>query len=241
MNRIHRRTFDIDSAEAKKHAPLGDDGSFESSEMMRQALLETVTEVRRTTAQTTRYGQGIITRVGEAAMRTLFNPKHGFDHFTGTNDLANSQIAKHGIFCMRQWQRVKPVLESLGLISFVHRSIPTGLGKAPGVEQHIQISDLYWFSPANLVPWVKEIFDTVHARIKAKWLDREKGKPRVRRPLVKRDRPHCRIPALLNPIGWARAKAAEAAAHMHPVATYESEEARAIAFATEWARATIPG
>lgn len=240
-NRVRRNTFDLDSKQARIHAPLSEDGSFESSEMVRQALLATVTEVRRTSAATTRYGQGIVTRVGADAMRTLLDPKCGFDHFTGTNDLANSQIAQLGIFSKRQWVRVKQGLHALGFIDYVHRSIPSGLPKASGVEQHIQISDLYSFSPANLVPWVREIFDTVYARIKARMLAREKGKPRVRRPLVPRDRPHRRIPAPLNPIGWARALAASS----RPARSNADREAEALAFMTKLAAASatqpVPG
>lgn len=235
-NRIHRNTYDMNSKEAQPDAQLGEDGTLEASQMTCQALLQTVKEVRRTTA-TSKYSQGIITRVGEAAMHALFDTDHGFDHFYGTNDLANSQIAEAATVSKRQWHRVKPVLGKLGLISYVHRSTETGLV----TESHLQISDLYWFSPENLVPWIREVFDQVLAGIKAKVLNKEKGKPRVRTPLVKRERPPRRSPSILNPIGWARALAADAAAFARPALSYASEEARALAWATNQAANTTPG
>lgn len=236
-SRVRRNTHDIDSEKAQIHAPLGDDRTLESSQMQVTALFELVEAVHVTTANAVRYGQGVITRVARDAVRKLFDPKHGFDHWSGTNDLAGSQLAERAGFSKRQWLRVKPQLAALGIISFVHRSIKTGLSKLTGVDEDLQVSDLYWFSPSNLAPWLREIFDAIMARLEREAAAREKrsGAPQKRTPLVKRDRPHRRIPALLNPVGWARALAAEAKAAAHPAASYAADEARALAFATRLA------
>lgn len=232
-SRVRRNTHDIDDKVAQVHAPLGDDGSFESSVMTIEALLETIRRARSMTADAVRYGQGMIGRVAEDTLAALLDRRHGYDHWSGTNDLAASQIARVAACSKRQWYRVKPQLEKLGLISFTHRSIRTGLAAADGVEQHLQISDIYWFSPSRLVPWLREIFDQVLAAKRAaeRARARRAGSTPKRTPLVKRDRPHRRIPALLNPIGWARAVAGEVKA----ATSYADQEARALAFATQLA------
>lgn len=230
---VHRNTHDIDSPKAQGEGPLGGDGSLESSQMVIAALLETVEAAQVMTANAVRYSQGAISRVAIAAVRVLFHPKHGYDHWAGTNDLAVSQLAERGGFSERQWRRVKKKLAELGIVSFVHRSVPSGLSDRPGVARHIQVSDLHWVSPDNLAPWLREIFDPILARMRRKAAARaqREGQPMKRTALVKRDRPHRRIPALLNPIGWARALAAEA----NPAATYAAQEERAVAFATQLA------
>lgn len=242
-SRVHRNTYDIDDERAQVHAPLGDDGSFEGSDLTRRALIETVKEAQRMTAEHTPYGRGRITLAAVSAVEVLLDPKCFFDHWSGTNDAANSVIARRGGFKVRTWQRWKGKLKALGVIDYVHRSVRTGLGKAAGVDRDMQISDLYSFSPAKLVPWLREIFDQVHARLveKAKDKERREGKPRERRPLVKQDRRKCRLPARLNPVGWLRAKAAEAAAHMAPSNSYAAQEARALAFAQQLALRASPG
>lgn len=241
-NRVHRNTVDVDSPEAIALRTLGD-GTLEGSQLETLALIRTVEEARRTSAKTTRYSQGVITRVGEDVIKTLFDPRFYFDHFTGTNDLSTRQIAMNAVVSERHWIRLKPALQELGVISFRHRSIATGLPDEDGVEQHIQISDIYWFNPANLVPWLREIYDRVKAEIKAAWVRRhlKRGQVPPRTPLVARDRPPRRVPALLNPIGWARAQAASIAAVLNPVKSYAEREAEAIAFATREALKGVPG
>lgn len=241
-SRVRRHTYDIDDARAQVHAPLSEDGTYESSALVARALVETARLARKMTVAATRYGQGAISRVAEDALATLLAADHGFDHWSGTNDLAGSVLAKEGAFSKRQWQRVKPVLKRLGFIDYKHRSVKTGLGRAAGVDEDLQISDLYSFSPARLVSWLKEIFDAALARLKRIVRAREQrhGVPPRKTPLTKRDRPHRRIPALLNPAGWARALAAEAKALTRPT-SYAEEEARAVAFATQLARNAAPG
>ena len=238
-SRVRRNTHDLDSPKAQIHAPLGDGETLESSQLIIKALIETLELAQAQTAAMVRYGQGCITRVGLMALKTLLKVKYGFDHWSGTNDLANSDIAKWGGFSKRQWQRVKPQMVKLGIFSAVHRSIKTGF---EGDESDLQISDLYSFSPDRLVPWLKELFDKVLAEMVAKDAADEKrdGVPRKRTPLVKRDRPHRRIPALLNPFGWQRAVAAQA----RPVITHADREAEALAFASKLAQSgwsAVPG
>ena len=242
-SRVRRYTYDIDSEQAAVHAPLGDDGSFESAALTRKAFLAMIDALQVQTANAVRYGQGIITRVGAKALSVIFGPNHGYDYWSGTNDLAGSEIARRGGFSVRQWQRLKPELAELGVLSFVHRSIKTGLETAPGVDQDLQISDLYWFSPAALKPWIRELYDQILAGLKRESaaIEHREGKPRPRRPLVKRDKPKCRIPERLNPIGWARCLAAAAKASASPSVAYAAREAEAVAFAARLARAALPG
>ena len=144
-------------------------------------------------------------------------------------NLAGSIIAKEGIFSERQWYRVKPAIKALGICDYRHRSIESGLAQAGG-EKDLQVSDIYWFTPERLVPWLREIYDRVLARIKAN------TKTETRTPLVKRDRPHRRIAAFMNPFGYSRA----VAAMKKPAPSHADQEARALAFATEWARNAPP-
>lgn len=168
-------------------------------------------------------------------MATLLDPRHGFDHWTGTNDLAGSEIAARGGLSKRQWLRVKPALVKLGVISPIRRSIKTGLPRAPGVDVDLQVSDLYRFSTDRLIPWLRDIFDRLYAKAIAD-LGRAvaSGKRRMRE-LLELKRKRQLIPANLNPVGWARSVAALAKAQADPTATYAADEARAIAFATQLA------
>ncbi len=243
LSRVRRHTHDIDSPEATIHAPLGKDGTIESASLEKKALLAVLREAQIATANAVRYGQGFISDVAIKAVAVLLDPQHGYDFWSGTNDLAGSQLAECGGVSKRQWQRVKPRLAELGIISFVHRSIKTGLERAPGVDQDMQISDLYWFSPAKLVPWLRELFEEKVAALKRARYVREQrdGLARRKTPLVKRDRPKCRIPAKLNPVGWARSLAAAAKAKADPGAAYAAREAQALAFATQLAFKALPG
>lgn len=249
LSRVRRHTYDIDSREGAIHAPLGGDGTLESARLAIKALLLMIDEVQVATANAVQYSQGLFGRAGVAALKVLFDPKHGFDHFSGTDDLANSQIAERVGCNPRHWQRLKKRFVELGIITYVHRSMKTGLATAPGVDQDIQISDLYYFSPDDLArraPWLREIYDQTLGRLKRERYAREtreesRGKPPSRTPLVKRARPKCRIPALLNPVGWARCMAAIAAARAKPPEDYATREAEAIAFATRLASKAPPG
>jgi hypothetical protein len=241
-SRVHRRTHDIDSPEATIHAPAGNDGSVETAMLTIKALLQTLKDLRVGTANLVRYSQGIISRVAYETVEALFDPQNGYDPYTGTNDLAASQIAKVAGCSPRQWRRVKPVLADLGVLSFVHRSIKSGLESAPGVDVDLQISDLYWFSPDKLVPMLRELFDETLGRLKRERFAREKREGVVRRtPLKKRDKPKCRIPERLNPIGWARCVAALAKAKASPADSYAARQAEAIAFTTALARKAAEG
>lgn len=243
QSRTRRHTHDIDSPEAKIHAPLGGDGTIESASLEKKALLELLREVQIETANAVKYGQGFVTDVAIKAVNVLLDPKHGYDFWSGTNDLAGSEISERGGFSKRQWQRVKPLLADLGIMSFVHRSIKSGLERAPGVDQDLQISDLYWFSPTKLVPWLRDRFVEKLAQLKRERYTREQreGIERRKTPLAKRDRPKCRIPAKLNPVGWARCLAAAATAKVSPSVAYAAREAEAVAFATRLARNPLPG
>lgn len=243
LSRVRRYTHDIDSLEASVHAPLGNDGTIESASLEKKALLEILREAQIATANAVRYGQGFISDVAIKAVTVLLDPKHGYDFWSGTNDLAGSELATRGGFSKRQWQRVKKPLADLGIISFVHRSIKTGLERAPGVDQDLQISDLYYFSPSKLVPWLRELYDEKLAALKRARHAREQreGITRSRTPLTKRDRPKCRIPAKLNPVGWARSIAALTKAKASPTIVYAAREAEALAFATRLAQKALPG
>ncbi|WP_174286613.1 hypothetical protein [Sphingomonas bacterium] len=237
-SRVRANTYDIDSPKAQGAGSLGD-GTLESSQREIAALLELAEQVQKTTANAVRYSQGLITRAGLAFLRTIFDSKKGFDHYTGTNDLAASQIAESSGACERQWHRLKAGLAELGLISFVHRSVPSGLPGRPGVDAHIQISDIYWFSREELVPWLRKQFDEIVARMESKAAARaaKEQLPLKRTPLVKRTRPPRRSPSILNPVGWAIALARLAA----PPPSYADEEARSLAFATQLALNAAPG
>lgn len=176
LSRVRRHTYDIDSREGAIHAPLGGDGTLESARLAIKALLLMIDEVQVATANAVQYSQGLFGRAGVAALKVLFDPKHGFDHFSGTNDLANSQIAERMGCNPRHWQRLKKRFAELGIITYVHRSMKTGLATAPGVDQDIQISDLYYFSPDDLArraPWLREIYDQTLGRLKRERYARE--------------------------------------------------------------------
>ena len=243
-SRVHRYTYDIDSREAAVHSPL--DATVEGARLAVKALLLTLREAQIATANAVRYGQGFITDVAIKAVTVLLDPRHGYDYWSGTNDLAVSQIAQLGGFGDRQWQRLKQGVDELGILKFVHRSMKTGLERAPGVDQDIQISDLYWFDPKNLVPWLRALFDAKLDQLRRERYARHKreGTKAARTPVTKRDRPKSRIPAQLNPVGWARSIAALAKAKADPTAAYRARETEAIAFAAKLARdarSTTPG
>jgi hypothetical protein len=218
----------------------------EGSKLAVKALLLTLREAQIATANAVRYGQGFITDVAIKAVTVLLDPRHGYDYWSGTNDLAVSQIAELAGFSDRQWQRLKKGVAELGIVKFVHRSIKSGLEPAPGVDQDIQISDLYWFDPKNLVPWLREIFDEKLGQLKRELYARHKreGTAAPRTPVKKRDNVKCREPSKLNPIRWARCLVALAKAKADPAATYAAREAEAVAFSTRYAanaRMTVPG
>lgn len=223
-SRVHRNTYDLNDQRAQVHAPLTKEGILEESVMVVRAFREMVRDARSVTHERVRYGQGFISRVGEAVIEALLSPKQGFDHFSGTNDLAGSAIAKAAVCSQRQWYRLKPQLREFGILDYRHRSVESGLAELGG-EPDLQVSDIYWFTPERLLPWLRELYDAALARIRAN------TKSETRTPLVKRDRPHRRIPALLNPAGYAIALAALA----RPKPSYADREAEAVAFATQFA------
>ena len=241
QSRVRRNTYDIDSPEASIHAPL--DATLEGARLAVKALLETVREVQIETANALRYSQGFITDAAIKALTVMLDPKHGYDYWSGTNDLAGSQVAAAAGIRKRTWQRVKKDLGAFGILSSVHRSIKTGLEKAPGVDQDIQISDLYYFSLAKLVPWLRERVEEKLARWRREQYARHhrEGTTPPRTTLVKRDRPKCRIPAKLNPVRWAQCLAAIAAAKAKTPKTYAAREAEAVAFAKQYALDAPPG
>lgn len=249
LSRVWRNTYDIDSPQALIQAQPGGDGTLESARLTIKALLVTMEEARVATAGTFRYFLGIFSPAAIAMMKVLFDPRHGFDYFTGTNDLANSQIAALSGYDSRQWQRLKKKFAAVGVLTYVHRSIKTGLEKAPGVDREIQISDIYCFIPDRMkckAPELYAAFEQTLAQLKRERYAREsrdakEGKPPKRTLPVKRDKPKCRIPAALNPVGWARCIAALAAAKVKPSPDYAAREAEAIAFATRLARNAPPG
>lgn len=238
-SRVHRETYDIDSPEAQIHAPLSEDGTLESSYQVRKAALEMIHTAQSLSRQGP-YSQGVISGAGARVGRVFFEHEHGLDHWSGTTDLSASQIAKLANCCARQVKRIKKDLAALGIISYRHRSMKTGLPDVPGAEPHIQISDIYWFDPANLAPWLKEIFDAILTRIKraAAATAREKGIAQRKTPLKKRTREPCRSPSRLNPEGWVRIAAAMAKARLRAGAPrpLRDREAEAIAHAEQLAR-----
>lgn len=241
---VRRHTYDIDSREAAIHAPL--DTTIEGARLAVKALLLTLREAQIATANTVRYGQGFITDVAIKAVTVLLDPRNGYDYWSGTNDLAVSQIAELAGFSDRQWQRVKKGVAELGIVKFVHRSIKSGLERAPGVDQDIQISDLYWFDPKNLAPWLRELFDEKLGQLKRERYARHQreGTAAPRTPIKQRDKAKCRIPARLNPVGWARSLAALAKVKSDPAASYSAREAEAVAYASRLARealSSVPG
>lgn len=234
LNPVLRNAVDYQDERARIDAPLAADRTIESTLDAREALWESVQEFQRLTASEKRYGQGEITRAYLAVLKAMLLDDEAFDLFTCTSDDAVSVIARKAGTSERTVYRAKKVLGELGVIAWVRRSIATGREKVFGVPQHMMMSCLTYFTVGELKPRLAEIYRRILAGKEARRLRREAKADAIgkRRPVVKRNRVHREIPALVNPTGWARILAAEAKVKARAAASYAAEEARAIAYAT---------
>lgn len=233
---VRRDTFDVEDPEARVERPLGD--TVEDVHDVRTAILRAVDRFRCEVIEQGHYSQGGVTRVGFDVLKVLLTDPEGFDHFTCTNDSAESQIAQKARASASQVRVVKKHLYAAGLIDWVRRSVATGLPKAAGVIQRVTTSCLYFFTPERLTGRLAELYGEELRLLRAarQRIERATGKEGLRRALERRRSRRQHIPALLNPRGWAAALKSLTTAETKATQAAAAEEARAIAYATQLAQ-----
>lgn len=239
---VRRHSVDIDDERARIRKPLGN-GTVEDAADCRDALLMAVKEYHRQTSLETKNKQGAITAAQIDVFEVMLTDDDGFDYSTGTVDLAISQYREKSGKSANTVQAARRRLKAMGVIEVVNRTIQTGREKLFGVPQRIQISSLVYFTPENMIAPLKALYDRFVGQLRAARTAREarrraKGEDVQRRRLEVRDRRQKRIPALLNPQGWANIVAAEDRARRAVAADYAALEAESLAFATALARST---
>lgn len=238
---VRRQSVDIDDVRARIRKPLGD-GTVEDAADCRTALLMAVKEHHRQTSLETKHKQGAITAAQIDVFEVMLTDDAGFDWSTGTNDLAISQYREKSGKSANTVQAARRRLKALGVIEVVNRTIETGREKLFGVPQRIQIASLTYFTPERMVAPLKAIYDRFVGQLRAARNAREarrkaKGEDVQRRRLEVRDRRQKRIPALMNPRGWANILAAEGKARFARSSDYARREAEALAYTTALAAA----
>ena len=239
---VRRHSVDIDDDRARIRKPLGH-GTLEDAADCRDALLMAVKEHHRQTSLETKHKQGAITAAQIDVFEVMLTDDAGFDWSTGTNDLAISQYREKSGKSANTVQTARRRLKDLGVIEVVNRTIQTGREKLFGVPQRIQIASLIYFTPENMVAPLKALYDRFVGQLRAARTAREarrraKGEDVQRRRLEVRDRREKRIPALLNPKGWANILAAEGRSRHAAATSYAAQEAEALAYTTALARST---
>jgi len=236
---VHHSSVDIDDPKANVRGQLGE--TLEEAIDCMWALVVAVSRYReqtkaakeaevRITAEELLLFQKIATPIDNTAL----------DYWEGSIDLARTQFAALTGVSVHVVDNMKAKMKALGVFDVTRRTIATGLEKMFGVPQRIQISDRTHFTPERLIPALRRLFDAEYAKRRAHRKLREavaasQGRPVQHRPLRPRERPKRRVPALLNPAGWARALAAAGAAATRDRDDFAAREARDLAYATELA------
>lgn len=238
---VRRGAVDVFDERAR---PMSDFGrTVEEMADDKRALYEALEAWHDETAGSEKGSQGAITRADLRVAQTLLIPereeaKRAFDWFTGTVDLAISQIHRLSRVSVSQVKRVLDWFVELKMIGRQRRSIATGRAKLFGVPQRIETSCITFFTVGQLSGRLAELFGAKRAQKRAirEAKAEAEGKEPELRPLERRERTNRYTPELMNPHGWRNVLKAEAKALGKAAAANSDEEARAVAWATQWAR-----